>query len=656
MHKMKTKIMRLAAGMTIACMLGAILPKANMVKAASKIAEVETIIIPAMEEVDSTNYNSGGYSANVSPISQFYDKDGNLNIAYDGETSFYITILNSKGEVSQTIPIMKRYSLLGGVAYADGYYYVVYGNENTTDDTSIVVMSVAKYDSNGAYVAEVTYTGDQTCPYSGSEWGTKLPFRSGNCSISIQEGILVCSYARQMYSKHQSNHVLYVDINQMKKLSTAPSYTSHSFDQRVIATQDGSYLFADHGDAYGRGFNITKISASSNDIWSNEELVSFHFREGSNRDYGYNETYAQLGGIAECSTGYVLVGSSEKTLSLEVAPTNKEYCGHSEARNLFLQILKKDFNLYEDSDCYAVSGTTRKATGSKPTNAKTNLFLDENTVDYGVIWLTDYSDEYYCASPKVVVTEDDEIVVLWEKLQYSDDSIIDSYIMILASDGTVIQEATSLGGVRLDSDEDVLYRGGTLVWTTNPSDDMSTSLQVHSLKLGSYVTQKKLKDLTFKSVKTKTYSELGKELDFTIKDGSKILVKNVDYSIYFLKYPYYAGEWKVVVTGMGRYTGSKKLTITVKPSKPVISSIKSKSKGVLKAEINNDCGEEGFQWQYSTSKNFKSNVKKCDDWGYFSQSGLKSGATYYVRSRGYVEVNGKRIYGAYSDVVKVKIK
>ncbi len=277
-------------------------------------------------------------------------------------------------------------------------------------------------------------------------------------------------------------------------------------------------------------------------------------------------------------------------------------------------------------------------------------------MDYGVIWLTDYSDEYYCASPKVVVTEDDEIVVLWEKLQYSDDSIIDSYIMILASDGTVIQEATSLGGVRLDSDEDVLYRGGTLVWTTNPSDDMSTSLQVHSLKLSSYVTQKKLKDLTFKSVKTKTYSELGKTLDFTIKDGSKILVKNVDYSICFLKYPYYAGEWKVVVTGRGRYTGSKKLTITVKPSEPVISSIKSKSKGVLKAEINNDCGEEGFQWQYSTSKNFKSNVKKCDDWGYFSQSGLKSGATYYVRSRGYVEVDGKRIYGAYSDVVKVKIK
>ena len=298
-----------------------------------------------------------------------------------------------------------------------------------------------------------------------------------------------------MYSGHQSNHVLYVDINQMSKLRTAPSYTSHSFDQRVIVTSNGSYLFADHGDAYERGFNITKIAPRKTDIWENGEFTSFHFREGANRDHGYNETYAQLGDIAETSVGYVLAASSEETLSRDVAPTNTSYAGYSEARNLFIQILKKDFDLRSGADCFAVAGKMRVAQGTPIPNPLTEMWLPKDAVDYGVIWLTDYEDSYYCASPKMVITNDDRIVLLWEKYAYHSnawygDEFVDSYIMILKNDGTILQNATSMNGKRLDANEDILYKDNCLYWAASVENEWS-KIQVNRLYLDLYTTVKK---------------------------------------------------------------------------------------------------------------------------------------------------------------------
>lgn len=458
-------------------------------------AYINSITIETQESIKSTDYSRYDYYAEVSPISHFFDNMGNLNVVYDGQNDFYITVLDSNGAVINTIKITKRYPLLGGVAYADNHYYVVYGKNNETNDGNQVVMSISKYDIMGNCLAEVTYTGNETCPYDGIKWGTKMPFDAGNCDIIIKNNVLVCSYARQMYSGHQSNHVLYVNINEMKKLPTAPSYTSHSFDQRVIVTSDGSYLFADHGDAYERGFNITKIAPRETAIWNNGEFTSFHFREGANRDHGYNETYAQLGDITETSVGYVLAASSEETLSRDVAPTNTSYAGYSEARNLFIQIFKKDFDKRSGADCFAVAGNVRVAQGTPIPNPLTQMWLPEDAVDYGVIWLTDYEDSYYCASPKMVVTNDDRIVLLWEKYAYHSsawygDEFVDSYIMILKNDGTILQNATSLNGKRLDANEDILYKDNCLYWATSVENEWS-KIQVNRLYLDLYTTVKK---------------------------------------------------------------------------------------------------------------------------------------------------------------------
>ena len=71
----------------------------------------------------------------------------------------------------------------------------------------------------------------------------------------------------------------------------------------------------------------------------------------------------------------------------------------------------------------------------------------------------------------------------------------------------------------------------------------------------------------------------------------------------------------------------------------------------------------GYQYQYSTKKDFSSGVKtvkvKISDFStrLITQkiTGLQSGKTYYVRLRPYSEVGGKNYYSGWSTVEKAKV-
>jgi len=222
------------------------------------------------------------------------------------------------------------------------------------------------------------------------------------------------------------------------------------------------------GDAFKRSFVISKINQNRQ---VSGELENFHFREGANRDHGYNETYAQIGGVAETGNAFVFCGSSEKTLSLDTAPTNGQYYGHSEARNLFVQILKKDFYTYKDETCYLVAGESRIPVGSKPENALTNLYMDGTEKDYGVLWLTDYADEYYVANPKVEAISDNCFVVMWEKRIYATPSSgVESYYQIFAEDGTALCEPQLIEDCRMAGNVDPAYHNGKIYWVTKDQD------------------------------------------------------------------------------------------------------------------------------------------------------------------------------------------
>lgn len=93
---------------------------------------------------------------------------------------------------------------------------------------------------------------------------------------------------------------------------------------------------------------------------------------------------------------------------------------------------------------------------------------------------------------------------------------------------------------------------------------------------------------------------------------------------------------------------------------PKVSRLYAWSEKRAEAEVvyGGESGANGYEILYSTDKKFRRNIKKFATVG-TSQTitGLSKGKTYYFKVRMYrVDSTGKKIYGNYSDVKKVKIR
>ena len=130
---------------------------------------------------------------------------------------------------------------------------------------------------------------------------------------------------------------------------------------------------------------------------------------------------------------------------------------------------------------------------------------------------------------------------------------------------------------------------------------------------------------------------------------------------------------KVTIKGCGKTTltikaaetktykaAQKKITLTVKPKKQKISSLKSTKAKTITVKWKKDTKATGYMLQYSTDKNFKKNVKKITISNNKTTSKqirkLKAGKKYYVRICSYKKSSGAKIKGKYSKVKSVKTK
>lgn len=361
-------------------------------------------------------FGPGPYVGNygyISPMSQFVDQYGKFAFAYDlGEEDDNIYINKADG-TSITIP--KAAPLFGAVTQdSDGYYYAVTGkrngavNSSNADvsgkyDMSVKTVFISKYTSKGALVKTTGFVGNLTS-ISGAR--TQNPFIAGNCSVAINSGVLVCSYARQMYNGHQGKDIIAVNISNMSKaydnLSSDP-WVSHSFDQRVIwYSKSKSWLFVDQGDAYPRSFvadllNIKNLKVTRNTI------LTFKGKKGDNK------TNSQLGGVVETASGVMFVGAAGKNGAQDIK------------QQLFVTVFDP----------------------TKKDNMKT-------------IWLT----ENAVVEPQLVSIGNGKFVVLWEE----HGKVVTTYYMVLDDNGKKLVDKTSLGNIRLQDNEDPVFAESAIQW------------------------------------------------------------------------------------------------------------------------------------------------------------------------------------------------
>lgn len=400
---------------------------------------IEQTGIVTVYGVNNTQEQSIRNWGSVSSVQQFAYKNEGLAYAYIKDDNLQITTPKN------TFIIEMKYPILGDViSDDDGNFYMVWGKEGTSYKDETIFIS--KYTSQGVHVKTVGFTGESVM---GQDGNTKIPFDAGNCVSAIGEGYLMVNYAREMYNGHQSNNVIGVKLSDMSPVKWESKwdipYTSHSFNQSIIWSKHaGGFVYADHGDAYGRGFVITS------DV---SEMLLFHFYLEANANYNMwivNKTFAQLGGLAETSKGVVLVGASAKSIS-ESAKEEKQ--------NLFVQIF--DPLSTEVSSSMFVGGTTRSGAMSFDINDNKNK-PHTSVTDYGVHWLTNYSDMDVVA-PQVIVV-DDKIVIMWSTYDGKYETVDDTFYMILSASGEVLIPATSLGAVPLNSFEQPMYYNGAVYW------------------------------------------------------------------------------------------------------------------------------------------------------------------------------------------------
>ena len=146
-----------------------------------------------------------------------------------------------------------------------------------------------------------------------------------------------------------------------------------------------------------------------------------------------------------------------------------------------------------------------------------------------------------------------------------------------------------------------------------------------------------------------TYSVADKKVATVDKKG-KVTVKGY-------------GQTKITITSAakGKYPKAKKtITLTVKPVKTRIASVKSKKSKNMVVKWKKDTKATGYVIQYSTDKKFKKGVKTVTITKNKTTSKtigkLKGGKNYYVRVCTYKKSNGKQIKGSYSAVKSIKVK
>lgn len=117
-----------------------------------------------------------------------------------------------------------------------------------------------------------------------------------------------------------------------------------------------------------------------------------------------------------------------------------------------------------------------------------------------------------------------------------------------------------------------------------------------------------------------------------------------------------AGSRTVLNASATLYAHWDKIT---RPSKVQLLSLASKKSGQCTVGFKAAADVSGYEISYSVNKQFKAAVTKKVLAGSNQKTltGLKTGKTYYVRVRAYrTDSAGRKIYGVYSNVKKIKIK
>ncbi len=165
------------------------------------------------------------------------------------------------------------------------------------------------------------------------------------------------------------------------------------------------------------------------------------------------------------------------------------------------------------------------------------------------------------------------------------------------------------------------------------------------------ITAKNISDCTISKIANELYTGKALKPGVTVKDGSKPLKKDTDYTVSYANNKK-AGKATVTVTGKGNYTGSKKVNFTIIKN---VSGVKAASAGYNSVKVSWEkvSGVTGYKVYRAESKNGKYKCVKTvkgEKATSYKDGKLTTGKTYYYKVKPYLD----KKEGSFSKVVSAK--
>jgi len=373
----------------------------------------------------------------------FVNNDGSITICTSNANTTYIFEYDENLNEKRELIFQNEIGSLGAFTKDDdGNYYFFYAKRTTSRTEQN--MALVKYDRH----AEKLNTYMLVANAPNSFGGVQVPFDAGTCRLELS-GQLICVYfARKMFNGHQASYGFILDKDTFEKIdrgivdnrgytqtgNNVMPYVSHSFNQFIIPIENG-FVFADHGDAYPRAFAFSKFQNGS----VTAKLNAFRFPGNT----GANPTYAQFGGLAKTSTGYIFAGTYGRV--------------RENPRNFFVV-----------------------------------TFAEAMKACSNPIYLTNYTrNDGHAGHPKIVSLNDGRYLLLWEFFSYSTQAAnvvtgvrtgyLSTYMLMINENGEAVSEIMELENIRLNMADTLRYNSvtGRVYWTI---DNSSNSITVYALQ------------------------------------------------------------------------------------------------------------------------------------------------------------------------------
>ena len=390
------------------------------------------------EKIMSNSFSNYG---NVVTSYMYVNDDNTFGVVDFSNNAINVDTYNSQTyELIKSKKIDMELPLFGGVYCGSKYNFIVFGQNNTSENNNTVTFKTVKYSKDWEKVGATDYSNNNT---------TK-PFEAGSLRMVEYNNYLYVRSCHQMYQSrdglnHQANITYSVDIEKMeiadqfsKVMNDEYGYVSHSFDQ-YVAIDDGKLVTLDLGDAYPRSVVLIKYNDSLNNgkfTTSSGHCTVVDMLEISGQ-IGDNYTGVTIGGFEVSQNNYIAAVSS-------IDQKNT-----SSARDVMLLIVNK-----KDTSKVKRINITNYVSAKKGTSASKPYIVKLPDGNYKLIWQT-FSDEGgFYGVQQVTVDEN----------------------------GKMLTDITTLGSARLSPDCQPICINNKIVWYTD-TISQTTGLERNFYKL-----------------------------------------------------------------------------------------------------------------------------------------------------------------------------